>query len=101
MLAIPRVAAIDALDAVAASILVPAQIRSQEAALILWRLAIVAAPLVGMRRTELALHLPNEVGELGARAHARQYGGIAIEDSIPVDVAHIFDPELFLSLIHI
>ena len=95
VLAVPRVAAIDALDAVSAAIFVPAQVRAEKAALVLRRLAIVAAPLVGVRRAELALHLPNQIGELAARANARQHGSVAVEDAIPIDVAHVFDPELF------
>ena len=56
------------------------------------RLAVIAAHLVGVRRAELALHLPDQVGQLGARRHALEQRCVAAIDRVPVDARHVGRP---------
>ena len=58
------------------------------------RLAMVAARLVGVRCTELALQLPDEVRQLASRRDARQQRGVAWVQRVPVDARHVRGPEL-------
>ena len=91
---IPRIAAIDALDAIPFARVVPSEVGAEKSALVLRRNAIVSAHFVGVRRAEFAVHLPDQVGELAARPDARQHRLVAIVDAIPIDVAHVLDPEV-------
>ena len=59
-----------------------------------WRLAMVAAHLVGMRGAELALQLPDQIAQLAAGGHARQQRGVALEHRRPIHARHVFDPEV-------
>ena len=45
------------------------------------RLAMIAAHFVRVRRAELALHLPDEIGQLAARGHAVEQRRIAFVDA--------------------
>ena len=57
----------------------------QEALVILGPLAVLAPKLIGVRRAELALHLPEEIRELGARGQAIDQRQVALIDAVPVD----------------
>ncbi len=47
-----------------------------------------------MRGAELALHLPQEVGELGSGANPVDQRDVPLEHGLPVDVGHLRIPEL-------
>ena len=93
---VPRVAADDARDLVAA--VRRRRARSRRAAEVaerdLRRAAMVAADLVGVRGAELALHFPDQVGQLGARGHALEQRLVAAQHRLPVDAGHVGDPEV-------
>ena len=55
---------------------------------------MVAAHLVGVRRAELALHLPDQVGEVGARRDAVEQRRVEALDRVPVDAGDVGRPEL-------
>ncbi len=90
---IPRVARHNARDLVAA-VVDGAQIGTEIAERDLRRAPIVAAHFVGVRRPQLALHFPDEVGQFGARRHAIDERRIAAVDGVPIDARHVRDPEL-------
>ena len=50
--------------------------------------------LVRVRRAELAVHLPDHVGQLVARAHLRQQRLVARQHGVPVDPRHLGVPEV-------
>ena len=58
------------------------------------RLAVVAAHFVRVRRAELALHLPDEIGQFAARGHAVEQRRITFVDGVPVDARHVRRPEV-------
>src|SRR5204863_9426546 len=91
---IPGVAARDAGNLPAAALVVPARRRGEVAEGDRGRLAVVAAGFVGVRRSELALHLPDEVGEIGAGRDAVEQGCVEAPDRVPVDAGEIGRPEL-------
>ena len=92
--AVPRVSAQNALDTIRTQRVVPNDVRAKEAALVLRRDRLVAAGLVRMRGAELALHLPDHVGELVARAYLRKQCFVARQDGVPVDPRHLGVPEV-------
>ena len=47
-----------------------------------------------MRRAELALHLPHQVGELQPGGHLPDQREVAVEDQPPVDARHVLGPEV-------
>ncbi len=47
------------------------------------RLAVIAAAFVRMRRAEFALQFPDEIGQLGARRHARRAGQRSADTARP------------------
>ncbi len=56
--------------------------------------AVVAAVLVGVAGAELALELPEQVRELGARAHPVQQRPVAVAHADPVHLGHVGGPEV-------
>ncbi len=58
---------------------------------------MVAADLVGVRRTEFAEHLPHQVGQFGARAHEREQLRVAIAYERPSRRRTSLVPKLFAS----
>jgi hypothetical protein len=91
---IPRVAARDLGDLPAAARVVPARRRGEVAERDRGRLAMVAAHFVRVRGAELALHLPDEVGEVGARRDAVEQRCVEAPDRVPVDAGEVGRPEL-------
>ena len=47
-----------------------------------------------MRRAQLALHLPHQIGELGSGGDATHQRPIAAIDALPIHVLHVLAPEL-------
>src|SRR5690348_9770824 len=90
--AIPRIAAIDPFDAPAVRLFVEDVICAEKSAPVLRRATQVAANFVRMGRAELAVHLPNKIGELAASPNAWKKRRVAIAHANPVDPRHILDP---------
>ena len=91
---IPGVAARDVGDLPAAARIVPARRRGEMAERDGGRLAVVAAHFVRMRGAELALHLPDEVGEVGPCRHPVEQRRVEAPDRVPVDARQVGRPEL-------
>ncbi len=90
---IPWVAGHDARDLVAA-VVDRAQVGSEIAERDLRRAPIVAAHFVGVRRPQLALHFPDEVGQFSAGRHPIDERRVAAIDGVPIDARHVRHPEL-------
>jgi hypothetical protein len=93
--AVPRIAAQDRCDAVPAGRLVPRHLGTQKTDPVLRRQRQIAAGLVGMRRAELALHLPDQIRQLAARADLCEQRLVAFEHVVPVDARHARIPKPF------
>src|SRR3954451_3419859 len=88
----PVVGTHNALHLPAAAAVQP-QVGAQEAETVLRHGAVVTAAFVGVRRAELALQLPDQVGELRPRAETFYQRLVAVVDALPVDAGHVRIPE--------
>src|SRR5947199_8862641 len=88
----PVVGTDNALHLPAAAAVQP-QVGAQEPETVLRHRAVVTAAFVGVRRAELALQLPDQVGELRPRAETFHQRLVAVVDALPVDAGHVRIPE--------
>src|SRR5207249_3623652 len=84
----------DAHDAVEAAVRIALPIDPEEALAVLRPLAVLAAELVGVRGAQLALQLPEQVGELRAGGDAVDQRQVAAVDRVPVEPGHVLCPEV-------
>ena len=91
---LPRITTHDVDDAIATGLVVVDVIRSQKALVVARLRLVVTAELVGMRSAQLALHLPHQIGELGAGGDATHQRPVAAINALPVHVLHVLAPEL-------
>src|SRR3954469_8260807 len=88
----PVVGTHNALHLPAAAAVQP-QVGAEEAKTVLGHRAEVTAAFVGVRRAELPLRLPDQVGELRPRTETFQQRLVAVIDTLPVDTRHVRIPE--------
>ena len=60
----------------------------------MWPRPVVTTKLIGMAAPQLALHLPDQIAELAARADPSYEWQIPCIDGVPVYVSHVFGPEV-------
>src|SRR3954451_15361365 len=88
----PVVGTHNALHLPAAAAVQP-QVGAQEAETVLRHGAVVTAAFIGVRRAELTLQLPDQVGELRPRTETFHQRLVAVVDALPVDTGHVRIPE--------
>src|SRR5215469_4612668 len=94
LICLPGIAAQKTADAIAGGGTVPDDIGAQKADGIDGFLAVIAPEVVSMRRAELTLHFPNEIGKFRAAVDASHERCIAQEHRLPVYFRHIRPPEM-------
>ena len=55
---------------------------------------MIATAFMRVRRAELALHLPDQVGQFAARGNPVEQRCVQRIHRLPVDSGHVLDPEL-------